>query len=186
MEVAMPQKLGSRGFGVIGVIVVMGVVAVIGLGGWAIYRHEHKANTTVGSTQKTKKITTNSKTSSPSRSNAPTPILGEPWAPTQEGYGTVKPTSISNGGDPTGIATNVTWQSWGGPQATGQGMSTYVPSNATVSDGIAAQATIVAFNLSTCQGKTAYTAIEWYFSQHGGSFNPSRYINICTGEYVGY
>ncbi len=60
-----------------------------------------------------------------------------------------------------------------------------MPSGSDVADGIQAQATVVAFDLSTCQGKAAYTAIEWYFPQYGGSFNPSRYRNICTGQEVG-
>ena len=26
----------------------------------------------------------------------------------------------------------------------------------------------------------AYTAVEWYFPQHGESFNPKSYVNACT------
>jgi hypothetical protein len=30
-----------------------------------------------------------------------------------------------------------------------------------------------------------YQAIEWFFPQFGESFDSARYIDICTGEYVG-
>jgi len=44
---------------------------------------------------------------------------------------------------------------------------------------------VVAFDLGTCDGKLMYQAIEWYFPQHGQSFNPNTYQDICTGSYVG-
>ena len=37
----------------------------------------------------------------------------------------------------------------------------------------------------TVPPKRAYTAIEWFFPQHGGKFDPKKYIDICTGDYVG-
>jgi len=45
--------------------------------------------------------------------------------------------------------------------------------------------TVVAFNLGTGNGKLMYRAVEWYFPQHGGHFNPNTYENICTVSYVG-
>ena len=47
------------------------------------------------------------------------------------------------------------------------------------------QTRVVAFHLGECGGKLEYQAIEWYFPQHGGKFNPGQYIDICTGRYVG-
>jgi hypothetical protein len=114
-----------------------------------------------------------------------TPILGMPWGPDQQGYGQVKPSTVSNGGDPTGIVSDITWQSWGGPQARGIGTSDYVAANQIVADGTEEPATVVAFNLGTCQGKLMYQSIEWYYPQHGQTFKPNTYINICTGSYVG-
>src|SRR5215470_919703 len=39
----------------------------------------------------------------PSASADPEPTLGQVWAPSQQGYGTVRPTKVFNGGDPTGM-----------------------------------------------------------------------------------
>ena len=44
---------------------------------------------------------------------------------------------------------------------------------------------MVAFNLGPCRGVSAYTAIELYYPQHGQTFDPKNYINICNGQYVG-
>lgn len=75
---------------------------------------------------------------------------------------------------------NVTWDSWGGPKATGTGTGYH--SGADAKPGKAA---VVAFKLGMCKGQQMYQAITWYFPQDGESFNSSRYINICTGDYVG-
>jgi hypothetical protein len=97
----------------------------------------------------------------------------------------VRPSGINNGGDPTGIVVNVRWQSWGGPQAAAEGTSTYVAPNETVAQGKQALATVVAFYLGMWNGKFMYQAINWYFPEHGQTFNPKTYINICMGTYVG-
>jgi len=177
----LQKSLSNQGFGLIGVLFVLAGVLIIGLGGWLIYRNGHKSTPVIN-----KAITQPKANTSRSKiSSTPGPTLGIIWSAYQQGYGVVQPTTINNGGDPTGIVTNVTWQSWGGSRATGQGTSTYVAPNETTSQGTQAQATIVAFNLSTCHGQSAYTAIEWYFPQYGGSFNPNQYRNICTGNAVG-
>ena len=41
------------------------------------------------------------------------------------GFGEVKPRGIFNGGDPTATVTDITWKSWGGPQAIGTGTGYY-------------------------------------------------------------
>jgi len=112
------------------------------------------------------------------------PTLGQVWAESQLGYGQVRPTSIFNGGDPTGSVSNVAWQSWGGPQATGTGTAEYVAPDQIVADGKQETATVVAFDLGVCQGQFMYQAIEWYFPEEGQTYDPSNYINICTGAYV--
>jgi hypothetical protein len=101
------------------------------------------------------------------------------------GFGQVKPSKIFNGGDPTGLVTHVAWSSWGGARATATGTSDYVGPSQSVAQGTEESATVVAFNLGTCDGKLMYQAVEWYFPQHGQAFNPNQYENICTGTYVG-
>ena len=101
------------------------------------------------------------------------------------GFGQVKPSEIFNGGDPTGLVTDVVWASWGGTQATATGTAEYVGPNQSVAQGTEETATVVAFNLGSCDGKVMYQAVEWYFPQHGQAFNPNQYENICTGTYVG-
>jgi hypothetical protein len=101
------------------------------------------------------------------------------------GFGQVRPPEIFNGGDPTGLVTKITWQSWGGATATGTGTSTYVGPGQSVAAGTQQRATVVAFQLGTCQGKLMYRAVEWFFPQHGQSFTTTRYENICTGTFAG-
>ncbi|HEV2634340.1 MAG TPA: hypothetical protein VGX23_04275 [Actinocrinis sp.] len=114
------------------------------------------------------------------------PVLGTPWNPQiQQGYGQVKPSTINNGGDPTGLVTDVVWSSWGGSTATATGTSEHVSDNESVAQGTEAKATVVAFDLGTCDGKLMYQKIDWYFPSYGQQFSSSRYINICTGDYVG-
>jgi hypothetical protein len=113
------------------------------------------------------------------------PILGTSWTSYQQGYGTVRPAVIFNGGDPTGAVQNVTWSSWGGPTATGSGISDHVGPGQNVASGTLATATVVAFHLGICKGKLMYQAIEWYFPEYGDHFDPGVYIDICTGAYVG-
>ncbi len=100
------------------------------------------------------------------------------------GFGQVKPAKIFNGGDPTGRVTHVVWTSWGGAQAVATGVSDYVGPGQSVADGTEETATVVAFNLGTCDGKLMYQAVEWYFPQHGQSFDAAQYENICTGSYA--
>jgi hypothetical protein len=102
-----------------------------------------------------------------------------------QGFGQVNPSEVFNGGDPTGLVTRIVWHSWGGPESVGAGISTYVGPNQIVAQGTQQSATIVAFDLGTCDGKLMYRAVEWYFPQHGQIFDPNAYENICTGSYVG-
>jgi hypothetical protein len=130
-------------------------------------------------------------TSSPSvpasvGSAGPVPTLGQSAGVFAhgEGFGQVKPSKIFNGGDPTGLVTHVAWKSWGGARAVATGISDYVAPNQSVAGGTEEAATVVAFNLGTCDGKLMYRAVEWYFPQHKQAFDPGRYEDICTGTYV--
>lgn len=101
------------------------------------------------------------------------------------GWGQVKPSLVDNGGDPTGLVSDITWSSWGGSTATGTGVSDYVGPGQYVATGTQESVTIVAFNLGTCDGTLMYQAVEWYFPQHGDTFNPDQYEDVCNGTYVG-
>src|SRR5579872_2840325 len=52
-------------------------------------------------------------------------VLGEkdPNFPFSEGWGTVRPSRIFNGGDPSGLVTQIHWTSWGGSVAVGHGLN---------------------------------------------------------------
>jgi hypothetical protein len=114
------------------------------------------------------------------------PTLGRVWGPGGlKGYGAVRPSTVYDGGDPTGLVEHVNWFIWGGPNAIGSGFSYYVPPNGSVAHATLQRATIIAFDRGTCAGHPAYLAVEWYFPQHGGSFHLHTYMNACTGEYVG-
>jgi hypothetical protein len=101
-----------------------------------------------------------------------------------QGFGQVEPSTIFNGGDPTGLVKHISWQSWGAAKAIGSGKAEYVGPNQSVATGRQKPATVVAFHLGTCDGKLMYEAVEWYFPGEGQSFNPAQYENICTGSYV--
>ncbi|HTD49666.1 MAG TPA: hypothetical protein VK771_03645, partial [Acidimicrobiia bacterium] len=60
-----------------------------------------------------------------------------------KGFGQVRPSEIDNGGDPTGLVTQIVWKSWGGAQATGTGRSDYVASGQTVAQGTEQPVTVV-------------------------------------------
>jgi hypothetical protein len=109
------------------------------------------------------------------------PVLGKVWAPDQEGYGTAQPATIFNGGDPTGLVINIRWQSWGGPTAVGTGTSIDDSNSPTVADAPTRQATVVAFDLGTCNGQLMYEAVDWYFPAIGQKFDPHDSLNMCTG-----
>jgi hypothetical protein len=118
--------------------------------------------------------------------NAQEPILGHFWPPDSKGYGTVRPTTIFNGGDPTGLVSHIRWHNWGKPLAVGIGEGDYVWPGLGVADGsTAAVARIVAFDLGTCDGKLMYREVEWYFPRYGERFNPTDPLDTCTHVYGG-
>jgi hypothetical protein len=169
----------QAGFGIIGILVVIVALTIIGVGGWSIYNKDHKTSYKTTTTQKNKTNAAKS-TNSP-----PFPVLGTAsWGQNLKGYGAVKPVEIFGNGDPTSIATDISWQSWGGSQATGTGLSIYVSGNEDVSQAPQEQAKIVAFNLGTCEGVPSYDAVTWYFPQYGEAFNPNHYWDTCTGKDV--
>jgi hypothetical protein len=123
--------------------------------------------------------------SGPPTSAATMPSLGVSGARFEGvGFGQVRPSRVFLGGDPTGDLTHIDWNSWGGTQAVGTGISLYVSPNEISAAGTEQQATVVAFDRGTCDGSYAYQAVEWYFPQHGGYFDRGHYMDACTGAYV--
>ena len=119
---------------------------------------------------------------------APVPTLGKAqWAGGEtRGYGAVRPTFIDNGGDGSGVVTDVKWQSWGGSTAIGTGVAADGnDASKPLADAPMRTATVEAFDLGMCDGKLMYRAVEWYFPSDGDKFDPNSYINICTGTFVG-
>lgn len=111
------------------------------------------------------------------------PVLAGPWSTNQRGYGHARPTTVFNGGDPTGLVQHIRWKTWGGARAIGVGTGWYVGPHQSTAEGTQEPVRIVVFQLGYCHGRRAYEAIEWYFPQHGGRFQPNSYIEACTGEY---
>ncbi|WP_019632219.1 hypothetical protein [Actinomadura atramentaria] len=106
----------------------------------------------------------------------PVPTLGQVWGSDQEGYGTVLPPMIFNGGDPTGVVENVVWSGWGEPAATATGTALWAPDG--VSEGTMEPARVVASDLGDCRGALAYRRVTWYFPQHGQR-PPDEGTDIC-------
>ena len=118
--------------------------------------------------------------------------LGLPEFAGQRGYGEAEPDEIHNGGDPTGIVEDISWQSWGEEIAVGSGLGYYHDEAQAVADALQEPATVVAFDLGQCHGQLAYRSVQWYFpekaDQQIDTNHPpldvsgtavSRVINIC-------
>jgi hypothetical protein len=124
--------------------------------------------------------------SSSSATSSDVPTLGQKVGTfiDGEGFGDVRPQEVFNGGDPTGRVQAIKWESWGDPQATGHGTGWWVGPDQSVADGGYEPARIVAFNLGRCNSALMYQAVEWFFPLHGERFDPTRYEDVCTGQYV--
>jgi hypothetical protein len=114
------------------------------------------------------------------------PRLGRIHAPSERGYGQVRPAVIFNGGDPTGLVQHIHWSGWGTREAIGTGDAEYVwPGTCVACNGLSSGARVVAFRLGVCRGHRSYNALTWFFPKYGETFDPHQYIDTCTGAYVG-
>jgi hypothetical protein len=90
------------------------------------------------------------------------PVLGgKAFAPMGEGFGTVAPPTIFNGGDPSGLVSHITWHHWGSRTATGSGKtSIFKPHGGYYPQLVRAQ--LRASRLGHCgkHGPRAYTHLE--------------------------
>ena len=112
------------------------------------------------------------------------PTLGVVWGQHQRGYGTARPGVVDNGGDGSGVISDVHWRTWGGKTAVGSGTATFVRDGEAQAQGLPKTATIEAWDLGPCHGKLVYRTVDWYFPQEGGTVNEHGNYNICTGEAV--
>jgi hypothetical protein len=120
--------------------------------------------------------------------------IHDPSIPYQKGYGTARPTEVSVGGDSSGNVGDITWDSWGGAQATGTGTSGYgggrygactafKAAHPGSSETCEQRVPIVAYNLKdNCGGHPGYNTIEWYFPLAGETrdLTVPAYDNLCT------
>jgi hypothetical protein len=125
--------------------------------------------------------------SAPGASHPARPVLGRLSGGFSHGtgFGSAEPPRIFNGGDPTGLVSKIRWSGWGGPRATGSGLAEYIGPGQSVATGHQIRATVVAFHLGRCHGTLMYQAVEWFFPQHGQSFSPVNYENVCAGTFHG-
>jgi hypothetical protein len=77
------------------------------------------------------------------------PILTGPTPYNGAGFGHARPSTIFQGGDPTGLVCHIHWLSWGGPLAVGTGIGWYVNSHESVAEGQAAPVVVVLYRLGT-------------------------------------
>jgi hypothetical protein len=107
-------------------------------------------------------------------------------APNGEGWGTERPSRIFNGGDLSGLITQVRWTSWGGTLAIGWGKESifkprggYYPRP--VSIKLRAEA------IGDCEGRQAYMRLSFRYPSHpGGRLGPWRLwsgdTSICSSS----
>ncbi len=107
-----------------------------------------------------------------------TPTLGSDLGVPTQGFGRVKPATVSLGGDPTGLAIKVSWKSWGAATAVGSGTGYYPPPGKPTADSVKVPVTLDATELGTCQGKPAYKRLAFNFHYKGRSINGSV-LGIC-------
>jgi hypothetical protein len=107
-----------------------------------------------------------------------TPTLGSNLGVPTQGFGKVKPPTVSLGGDPTGLAIKLSWKSWGAATAVGSGMGYYPPPGKPTADSVKVPVTLDASELGTCKGKPAYKRLAFSFHYKGKSIKGSV-LGIC-------
>ena len=108
-------------------------------------------------------------------------MLGRPGAPYLDGFGLVAPTNFSFGGDSQSFVSNITWNSWGGDEATGTGTASYAFPGQAGYQSTPHPAAVIAFDLGDCGEQLMYQEVEWYFPEFGQSPSLARANNICSG-----
>jgi hypothetical protein len=113
-----------------------------------------------------------------------TPVLGYPRAnkaTNTQGWGTIRPKTIFNGGDETGLVKHIVWSSWGGRKAFGRGVGFNPPINGPVAASVQMAAVVVAFDLGKCDDHRSYLRVRWYFPAHNPKYGePVKYELTCN------
>jgi hypothetical protein len=119
--------------------------------------------------------------------SSPTIVLGSRayYAPQSRGWGSVKPRTIYNGGDPAGLVTNIRWQHWGQKSAIGWGFtSIFKPAGGYYPRLVRAELRATDIGRCTAGGQLAYRRLSARVpSRPGGPlgawFRWSGTGNIC-------
>lgn len=120
---------------------------------------------------------------------AANPVLGAKSfaAPYGEGFGTAEPSTIFNGGDPSGEVTRIHWSGWGDPTAIGYGLNPiFKPQGGYYRKP--ARIELRATGLGKCGKQAAYTKLEVRVPKHPGGklgkwFSWSGAKTICKPPY---
>lgn len=120
---------------------------------------------------------------------ATNPVLGAKAfaAPDGEGFGTAEPSTIFNGGDPSGQVTKIHWTGWGNPTAIGYGLNPiFKPHGGYYRKP--AQIELRATDLGMCGSQSAYTKLEARVPKHPGGklgkwFSWAGAKTICKPPY---
>lgn len=113
-------------------------------------------------------------------------VLGSPtYVPNGSGFGTPHPSSIFNGGVPSGLVTHISWHAWGSKVATGTGRtSIYKPQGGYYAKS--GKVSLRAENIGQCSGQSApaYTVLlvrepPWPGGPLGSWFKWSGTKTIC-------
>lgn len=111
--------------------------------------------------------------------STPVPVLGSKTAfPSGKGFGAVKPRVVFLGGDPTGYVSSISWRHWGDARAVGSGRG-WCPGRS-VAAGYHCKASLRVSGLGTCDGRSAYRDLTFYFKTRRGWMLGSK-RNACTG-----
>ncbi|ORI21170.1 hypothetical protein [Rhodococcus sp. 1168] len=107
----------------------------------------------------------------------PNIVLGGRPPSYSDGYGETTPVKIYFGGSPSGLVSDIVWDSWGGERATGHGNAFYVVDS--VADAEMMPAEVIAYDISTCNTRRAYSTVQWYFPSLGEDFDPALGNDVC-------
>lgn len=90
------------------------------------------------------------------------PVLGDKaFAPMGKGFGTVAPGTIFNGGDPSGLVSNIAWHHWGSPTTTGWGKtSIFKPNGGYYPQLVRAELRASRLGRCTKHGRRAYMHLD--------------------------
>ena len=97
--------------------------------------------------------------SAPIAAADPEPVLGTPFIDGAIGYGTARPEELSQGGTCGGdVILKITWDSWGGPTASGRGVKCLTAGEAAEGQQ-PERVALTASDLGPCHGKLAYRTL---------------------------